>query len=157
MVVATRRLALGRPLLSLLQPIQCFDDPRVEEDEPDDDDPVMRSAGPRPSEDTGPEPRQRAGAGPHEVHLTEREREVLSYLALGWETRHIAEELGVSPYTARNHIENLRVKPGRVEPSGGRHGRHAARNSAVRIIPGFRRVPISSGGGVPVQSGPQRA
>ena len=49
---------------------------------------------------------------PCEVRLTEREREVLSYLALGWETRYIAEELGVSWYTARNHIENLRVKLG---------------------------------------------
>lgn len=44
--------------------------------------------------------------------MTEREREVLSYLALGWETKYIAEELGVSWYTARNHIENLRTKLG---------------------------------------------
>ena len=49
---------------------------------------------------------------PRETRLTEREREVLSYLALGWETRYIAEELGVSWYTARNHIENLRRKLG---------------------------------------------
>ncbi len=47
-----------------------------------------------------------------EVNLTAREREVLSYLALGWETRYIAEELGMSWYTARNHIENLRRKLG---------------------------------------------
>ena len=47
-----------------------------------------------------------------EVRLTARGRDVLSYLALGWETKYIAEELGVSPYTARNHIENLRVKAG---------------------------------------------
>ena len=46
------------------------------------------------------------------MNLTEREREVLSYLALGWETKYIAEELGVSWYTARNHIENLRAKLG---------------------------------------------
>ena len=45
-----------------------------------------------------------------EVRLTARGRDVLSYLALGWETKYIAEELRVSPYTARNHIENLRVK-----------------------------------------------
>ena len=49
---------------------------------------------------------------PARIHLTEREREVLSYLALGWETKYIAEEMGVSPYTARNHIENLRMKLG---------------------------------------------
>ena len=33
-------------------------------------------------------------------------------LGKGWETRYIAEELGVSWYTARNHIENLRKKLG---------------------------------------------
>ena len=49
---------------------------------------------------------------PREVHLTARGREVLSYLALGWETRYIAGELGVSWYTARNHIENIRRKLG---------------------------------------------
>ena len=53
-----------------------------------------------------------AEPGPREVSLTERERQVLSYLALGWETKYIAEELGVSWYTARNHIENLRRKLG---------------------------------------------
>ena len=55
-----------------------------------------------------------------EVRLTAREREVLSNPALGWETRYIAEGLGVSWYTARNHIENLRVKlarPAVLRPS----------------------------------------
>ena len=47
---------------------------------------------------------------PRQVRLTERERQVLSYLALGWETRYIAEESGLSPHTARNQNENLRVK-----------------------------------------------
>ena len=47
-----------------------------------------------------------------EVRLTAREREVLSNPALGWETRYIADGLGVSRYTARNHIENPRVKLG---------------------------------------------
>lgn len=70
------------------------------------------SPGPMPSEadqsgeELHPEPE------PREVHLTEREREALSYLALGWETKYIAEEMGVSWYTARNHIENLRGKLG---------------------------------------------
>ena len=45
-----------------------------------------------------------------EVRLTARGREVLSYLVLSWETRYIAEGLGVSWYTARNHIENMRTK-----------------------------------------------
>ena len=47
---------------------------------------------------------------PDAARLTKREREALSYLALGWKTRTIAEEMGVSPHTARNHIENLRRK-----------------------------------------------
>lgn len=60
-----------------------------------------------PPASQSPEPPRPTG-----IHLTEREREVLSYLALGWKTKYIAEELGVSPYTARNHIENLRTKLG---------------------------------------------
>ena len=47
-----------------------------------------------------------------EVRLTAREREVLCNPALSWETRYIAEGLGVSWYTARNHIENMRTKLG---------------------------------------------
>ena len=45
-----------------------------------------------------------AAPEPREARLTEREREALSYLALGWETKYIAEEMGVSWYTTRNHI-----------------------------------------------------
>lgn len=59
-----------------------------------------------------PPARDQGGGGPRGVHLTEREREVLGYLALGWETKYIAEELGVSWYTVRSHIENLRRKLG---------------------------------------------
>ena len=55
---------------------------------------------------------QPLGAEPREVRLTDRQREVLSYLALGWETKYIAEELGVSWYTVRKHIENLRERLG---------------------------------------------
>ena len=47
-----------------------------------------------------------AAGGP----LTERELEVLRYLALGWDTASIAAELGVSPHTVRNHSTNLRRK-----------------------------------------------
>ena len=42
--------------------------------------------------------------GHREVRLTYREWQVLSYLALGWETRYIAEELGLSWDAVRNHI-----------------------------------------------------
>ena len=65
---------------------------------------------PRSGEVAGSDERRPAEAGPRDVRLTEREREVLSYLALGWETKYIAEELGVSWYTARNHIRNIRQK-----------------------------------------------
>ena len=64
------------------------------------------------SDGTAPTSQNPAPQRPARIHLTEREREVLSYLALGWETKYIAEEMGVSPYTARNHIENLRMKLG---------------------------------------------
>ncbi len=73
--------------------------------------------GPRPGPNEGSDEEDEAGSEPRDpgrlpggVHLTEREREVLSYLALGWETKYIAEELGVSWYTARNHVRNIRRK-----------------------------------------------
>ena len=77
----------------------------------------LRSPGPRQSEEgDAPDGRgsaiETAESEQREVRLTEREREVLSYLALGWETRYIADELEVSWYTARNHIDNLRLKLG---------------------------------------------
>ena len=62
--------------------------------------------------DQGGPPRRSARQEERRVNLTRREREVLSYLALGWETKYIAEELNVSWYTARNHVENLRRKLG---------------------------------------------
>jgi PAS domain S-box-containing protein len=39
--------------------------------------------------------------------LTDREREVLSLLAQGLNTRQIAESLSISPSTTRNHIQNI--------------------------------------------------
>ena len=44
--------------------------------------------------------------------LTPREVQVLRLVALGKETARIAEELGVSLYTAQNHIRNFRQKLG---------------------------------------------
>ena len=41
------------------------------------------------------------------AHLTSREREVLSLLASGTSTLHIAETLGVSAATVRNHIGHI--------------------------------------------------
>ena len=50
------------------------------------------------------------GQGSPGVLLTAREVEVLRYLALGWDTAHIADEMGLSPHTVRNHSTNLRRK-----------------------------------------------
>ena len=44
--------------------------------------------------------------------LSPREVQVLRLVALGRETSWIAEELGVSPHTALNHIRNIRQKLG---------------------------------------------
>ena len=52
----------------------------------------------------------RAGRGKAGAPLTERELEVLRYLALGWDVPTIARELGLSPHTVRNHSTNLRRK-----------------------------------------------
>jgi len=44
--------------------------------------------------------------------LTTREREVLQHLALGLSTARIAESLGISPVTVRNHIQKVLEKLG---------------------------------------------
>ena len=56
--------------------------------------------------------------GPHVINprpmpsLSKREMQVLQLLALGLRTREIAENLGVSPVTARNHITHMVSKLG---------------------------------------------
>ncbi len=42
--------------------------------------------------------------------LSRRDLEVLSLVALDWETTRIADELAISRHTVRNHIRNLRNK-----------------------------------------------
>ena len=44
--------------------------------------------------------------------LSPRELEVLRLVSLGTGTVRIAEELGISPHTVRNHVRNLREKLG---------------------------------------------
>lgn len=44
--------------------------------------------------------------------LSPRELEVLELVSLGTGTLRIAEELGISPHTVRNHVRNLREKLG---------------------------------------------
>ena len=107
----------GSDVPHYVRPSAFLQDPRVEANESDDDERVARSSATEPSREGGGSDDsdllfRRARPRPREVNLTERELEVLSYLALGWETKYIAEELGVSWYTARNHIENLRKKLG---------------------------------------------
>ncbi len=46
-------------------------------------------------------------AAPHAGGLTDRERDILSLLAQGLSTRHIAQSLSISPSTARNHVQNI--------------------------------------------------
>lgn len=58
-------------------------------------------------------PRLQRGGGPAgHAALTDREREVLGYLADGLTNAAIAEQLVVSVHTVRNHIANLSAKLG---------------------------------------------
>ena len=57
----------------------------------------------------GPVP-GRADPGPGD--LTDREAEVLSYLADGWSTGEIADRLGIGPRTVRFHLDRLYRKLG---------------------------------------------
>ncbi len=54
---------------------------------------------PRPAADHGANGRLRG--------LTTREREVLSLIASGYETSEVADQLGISRLTARNHIQHI--------------------------------------------------
>ncbi|HEU4578787.1 MAG TPA: helix-turn-helix transcriptional regulator [Polyangiaceae bacterium] len=49
---------------------------------------------------------------PESVGLTERERELLSYLGLGYTNEQIASACGVSPYTVRNQLSRAYSKLG---------------------------------------------
>lgn len=44
--------------------------------------------------------------------LTKREKEILTYLEKGFSTRDVAELLGLSTKTVRNHISNVILKLG---------------------------------------------
>src|SRR5262249_23463751 len=50
--------------------------------------------------------------------LTEREREVLALVALGYTNKHIAETLSMSEKTARNHVSHILTKLGLARRSG---------------------------------------
>jgi DNA-binding NarL/FixJ family response regulator len=44
---------------------------------------------------------------PRERKLTPKQEEVLAYYARGFETREIAEKLGISPHTVRTHRQRI--------------------------------------------------
>lgn len=44
--------------------------------------------------------------------LTKREKEILTYLEKGFSTKEVAELLGLSTKTVRNHISNVILKLG---------------------------------------------
>jgi DNA-binding CsgD family transcriptional regulator len=47
-----------------------------------------------------------------DVHLTAREREVLTLLARGLQLEEIAQELGIGAETARTHVRNATERLG---------------------------------------------
>lgn len=55
----------------------------------------------------GRKPGAPSRTGPHANSLTEREREVLVYLAKGYSNKEIARTLQISPSTAGTHVENI--------------------------------------------------
>ena len=52
-------------------------------------------------------PRGRRGSLPYVEPLTPREEEVLELMKLGYTNRQIAQELVISPGTAKNHVEHI--------------------------------------------------
>jgi PAS domain S-box-containing protein len=53
---------------------------------------------------------QVSSSNPDSVSLSEREIEVLTIMAEGLSTKALAQRLSISPFTARNHIQNILVK-----------------------------------------------
>jgi DNA-binding CsgD family transcriptional regulator len=57
-------------------------------------------------------PRIESASNGHASRLTDREREVVSLVALGSTTRRIATDLCLSPDTIRSHVRNAMAKTG---------------------------------------------
>jgi DNA-binding CsgD family transcriptional regulator len=51
-----------------------------------------------------------AGTEPVAVHLSARQRDVLSLVGFGYTDREIAERLGIAPRTVRMHCDVLKAK-----------------------------------------------
>jgi DNA-binding CsgD family transcriptional regulator len=58
------------------------------------------------------DPRDEPPASPESTHLTPRQMTVLRQLAAGKSTTHIAEALGISTETVRNHIRGITARLG---------------------------------------------
>jgi PAS domain S-box-containing protein len=54
----------------------------------------------------------RSSALAGQLLLTTREREIITHVALGYETGQIAEKLYISPQTVRTHVRNAMIKLG---------------------------------------------
>jgi DNA-binding NarL/FixJ family response regulator len=54
--------------------------------------------------------RRLAGASGPADALSQREREVLTYVARGWTYKRVGEELFISPKTVENHVRNILAK-----------------------------------------------
>jgi DNA-binding NarL/FixJ family response regulator len=54
----------------------------------------------------------RSSALAGELLLTTREREIITHVALGYESDQIAKELYISPQTVRTHVRNAMIKLG---------------------------------------------
>jgi LuxR family transcriptional regulator of spore coat protein len=46
----------------------------------------------------------------HVVLLTQREQEILEYVADGWSAKQVARLTQLAPRTVERHIENIRIK-----------------------------------------------
>jgi PAS domain S-box-containing protein len=57
-------------------------------------------------------PPTRSSALAGELLLTTREREIITHVALGYESEQIANELYISPQTVRTHVRNAMIKLG---------------------------------------------
>ena len=65
--------------------------------------------------------------------LSQREREVLSLVAQGWNNRDIAQDLSISQFTAKRHVQNILMKldlPSRAAAAAV-YGRSFANQGAV--------------------------
>ena len=95
-------------------------------------------AGPETRQSAEPVERGDAGSGATpqqpEIPLTHRQLEVLSYLALGWETKYIARRTGCELVHGAEAHREPEAQVGCVQPPGRRHDRRAIGNNPIGVI-----------------------